>query len=93
MAVEIAEAFAEWGLGRDDALLLIDPGSKLIEDRTSQSLSAIATLLCVVTGARGFAFDGEQSRDDAHAFEGDAVAGASGFYETTPAVALIGSSG
>jgi hypothetical protein len=93
LAIEIAEAFAEWGLGRDDALLLVDPGSKLVEDRTSQSLSAIATLLRVVTGGHRFAFDGEQSRDDAHAFEGDAVAGTRCFYETTPAVGPIRSPG
>jgi len=30
LAIEIAEAFAEWGLGRDEALLPIDPGSKLV---------------------------------------------------------------
>ena len=86
MAVEIAEAFAEGGLGRHDALLLVDPGSKLIEDRTTQSLSSIATLLRVVTGGRRFALDRKELRDDAHAFEGDAVAGAGSFHQPTSAV-------
>jgi hypothetical protein len=84
LAVEIAEAFAERCLGRDNALLPIDPGSKLIEDRTTEALSSLATLLGVVVGGGRIALDGQQSRDDAHAFESDAATGACDFNEPTP---------
>ena len=39
----------------------------LVEDRTTQTLASIASLLGIVAGGRRLAFDGEELRDDVHA--------------------------
>ena len=83
MPVEVTEALAERRLGRNDRLLAIDPRPKLVEDRPTESSTSLAPLLGVVARARRFSLDREQARDDAHAFERDAVAGARGFDQTS----------
>jgi hypothetical protein len=45
LAVEIAEAFAERSLGRDDALLLVDPGL-IFPRRGGQGDYAAVALVC-----------------------------------------------
>ena len=76
----------ERSLRRSDGALLIDPRAKLIEDRTSVLVSSCTPLLGGIAGACGIPLDPEHSRDDAHAFESDTVAGARGFDESTARV-------
>src|SRR6202011_3030944 len=59
---------------------------KLVEDGPRAPVPSLASLLGGVAGAGRFALDREQAGDDAHALEGDAVAGASRFDESTPRV-------
>src|SRR5450432_1549487 len=83
LPIQVAEAPAEWRLGRNDRFLTIEPGPKLVEDRPTELSASLAPLLGVVACARRVSLDREQARDDAHAFEGDAVAGARGFDQTS----------
>ena len=37
LPMQVAEALAEWSLGRDDRALVVDPRAKLVEDRAAVS--------------------------------------------------------
>ena len=89
LPVQVAEAFAEWRLGRNDRSLTIEPRPKLIEDRLTELSASVTPLLGIVARARRVSLDREQARDDAYAFEGDAIAGARGFDQTASRMRLI----
>jgi hypothetical protein len=68
------------------AIALLGPWSAWL--RVPETGEAICrrsrSLLRVVTGRHRFVFDREQSRDDAHTLERNAVSGARGFDKRTP---------
>src|ERR1019366_6604616 len=86
LPVQVAEALSKWRLGRNDRSLTIEPRPKLIEERPTGSSASLTSLLGVVACARRVSLDREQARDDSHALEGDAIAGARGFDQTSSCV-------
>ena len=71
--------------------MAIHPRAKVVEHRPGGPGAPLASLLGGVAGARGFALDGEEAGDDAHAFERDAVARARRLDEPPARMSLIGS--
>jgi hypothetical protein len=86
LAIQVAESFAERRFGRSDGLVVIDPGAKLVEDRSTEALASLAPLLSAIARARRLSLDRKEAGDDPHAFERNAVASARGFDEATPCV-------
>lgn len=75
-SVQIAERAAERRLRWDDLALLVDPQAQIVEQRPGVPHASDAALLCGVACDPGFAFDGEDAGDLAHALDRDG--GASG---------------
>src|ERR1041384_6262843 len=84
LTMEIAERAAERGLGRDEAALLVEPVSKLLDDGDALALAAREALFRGVTGPRRSALDGEERGDQAQAFERDGVSFAHCLDDTPP---------
>lgn len=88
LAMEVAEAFAERRLRRNDGAMLIEPRTQLIEDRSRVLVAPCASLLGRVAREHRDALDGEDAGDDAESFERDLISGARGLRETSSAMRL-----
>ncbi len=86
LAIQVAQALAQWRLGRGHGALLVDPRAKHVEDGATLRLASIAPLVGVVAGERRLPLDGEQLRYDTHTLECDAVPGTRSLHKTASSV-------